>query len=77
VRSNNKSDFIHPTSDDEMWTAQELEALLKIDAKTIYAYVQKGIIPYVRLQSNVRFPKKQIRRWLEQNTFTPRLTNVK
>jgi predicted site-specific integrase-resolvase len=56
-----------------MWTAKELEALLKIDVKTIYGYAQRGLIPYVRLQSNIRFPKGLIRQWLENNTFTPRL----
>ncbi|MCI0718004.1 MAG: helix-turn-helix domain-containing protein [Acidobacteria bacterium] len=33
----------------ELLTARELEATLKIDAKTIYAYVRKGLIPYVRI----------------------------
>ena len=41
----------------DMLTAKELEAILKIDVKTIYSYVQRGLIPYVRIQSNVRFSK--------------------
>jgi len=53
----------------EMLTAKELEALLKIDQKTIYGYVQRGLIPYVRIQSNVRFPKKQIAEWIEQQNY--------
>ena len=43
----------------EMLTAKDLEALLKIDVKTIYSYVQRGLIPYVRIQSNVMTQKKR------------------
>src|SRR5215472_14372065 len=57
----------------EMLTAKELEALLKIDLKTIYGYVRDGRIPYVRIQSNIRFRKHQILEWIEQHTFSPRV----
>jgi excisionase family DNA binding protein len=59
-------------AEDGLWTAKELEDLLKIDVKTIYGYVQRGLIPYVRIQSNVRFPKCQIREWIEKRSFTPK-----
>jgi excisionase family DNA binding protein len=54
-----------------MCTAQELEKFLKIDRKTIYSYVRRGLIPYVKIQSNVRFPKREIRNWIRQQTFNP------
>ncbi len=56
----------------ELLTAKELEALLKIDVKTIYSYVQRVIIPYVKIQSNVRFVKEQILEWIEQQNYRPR-----
>lgn len=56
----------------ELLTAKELEALLKIDVKTIYSYVQRGLIPYVRIESNVRFPKEQIIEWIEERNYRPR-----
>ena len=56
----------------ELLTARELEALLKIDVKTIYSYVQRGLIPYVKIQSNVRFVKEQIQEWIEQQNYRPR-----
>jgi len=59
----------------ELMTAKDLEALLKIDVKTIYAYVQKGLIPYVRIQSNVRFVKRQIFDWIGEHNYRPRPTN--
>jgi len=52
----------------EMFTARELEAILKINVKTIYGYVQRGLIPYVKIQSNVRFPKREILEWIESRS---------
>jgi predicted site-specific integrase-resolvase len=57
----------------EMLTAKDLEVLLKIDVKTIYNYVQRGLIPYVKIQSNLRFVKRQILEWIEAQNFRPRL----
>jgi predicted DNA-binding transcriptional regulator AlpA len=59
----------------EMLTAKELEALLKIDQKTIYRYVACGLIPYVRIQSNIRFIKWQIAKWIEEQTYLPKTFN--
>ncbi len=46
--------------------------MLKVDRKTIYAYVQKGLIPYVRIQSNIRFDKREILEWIAAQRFTPK-----
>lgn len=59
----------------ELLTAKELEALLKIDQKTIYRYVACGLIPYVRIQSNIRFVKWQIVKWVEEQTYLPKSFN--
>lgn len=61
----------------DMLTAKDLEALLQIDRKTIYAYVQRGLIPHLRIESNVRFSKHQVMRWLEQRSFQPLLVHRK
>ena len=61
----------------DMLTAKDLEALLQIDRKTIYAYVERGLIPYVRIESNLRFAKHQILEWLEERSFQPRPVNGK
>ena len=57
--------------------ARDLEAFLKIDVRTIYNYVQRGLIPYVRIESNIRFSKHQVLQWLEERNFCPRLVNGK
>ena len=56
----------------ELLTARDMEALLKIDVKTIYSYVQRGLIPYVKIQSNVRFSKFEILNWIEEHSHRPR-----
>jgi len=47
----------------------------QIDRKTIYSYVQRGLIPYVRIESNIRFLKRQVLAWLEERNFQPRPVN--
>ena len=63
---------LHSGNVPEMLTAKELESLLKIDVKTIYSYVQRGLIPYVRIESNVRFLRQQIIDWIEERNYRPR-----
>jgi excisionase family DNA binding protein len=67
---------LSPRDVPEMLTAKELEAILKIDVKTIYSYVQRGLIPYVKIQSNVRFPKQSIMRWIEEQSYRPSIVHV-
>lgn len=62
---------LSPRDAPEMLTAKELEAMLKINVKTIYGYVQRGLIPYVRIQSNLRFPKQAILEWIEEQSYRP------
>jgi predicted DNA-binding transcriptional regulator AlpA len=57
-----KFDPVGP-ADIAMLNVKELEAFLKIDQKTIYRYVSLGLIPYVRIHSNIHFVKQQIIGW--------------
>ena len=52
----------------DLLTAKEVEALLRIDVKTIYNYVQRGLIPYVRIQSNLRFVKEDVLAWVAEHS---------
>jgi excisionase family DNA binding protein len=61
----------------DLMTAKELEALLRIDVKTIYGYVQRGLIPYVRIQSNVRFVRQEIDEWIRRQSYDPDGTREK
>jgi predicted DNA-binding transcriptional regulator AlpA len=55
----------------EILKAKELETLLRIDVKTIYRYAELGILPHLRMESNLRFPKRQVLEWLEERNFRP------
>lgn len=59
------------SADMTILNVKELEAFLKIDQKTIYRYVSLGLIPYVRIQSNIRFVKQQILLWIAEQNFQP------
>jgi predicted DNA-binding transcriptional regulator AlpA len=57
---------------DELLTARELEKMLSIDVKTIYAYAKRDLLPYVRIGSNLRFRKSEILRWIADKETRPR-----
>lgn len=56
----------------EVLTAKDLESMLRIDVKTIYSYVQRGLLPYVRIQSNLRFLRPEIEKWVAEHQFRPK-----
>jgi predicted DNA-binding transcriptional regulator AlpA len=68
-----KSTIAVPTPPDpnELMTAKEVEELLRIDVKTVYSYVKRGLLPYVKIQSNVRFLRPAILQWMEERQYKP------
>ncbi len=50
-------------------TVKELARILAISEKTIYSYVARNMIPYLKIQSSVRFRPKHIARWLTRQDF--------
>jgi excisionase family DNA binding protein len=50
-------------------TVRELSGILSISEKTIYSYVARNMIPYIKIQSSVRFRPKHIASWLSQRDF--------
>jgi excisionase family DNA binding protein len=53
----------------KLLTAKELAGILSISQKTIYSYVARNMIPYIKIQSSVRFRPKHITSWLSQSDF--------
>ena len=51
---------------DDIMTAQDLSAYLKITTTTIYKLAQQGEIPSFKIGSEWRFKKELIDRWLEK-----------
>jgi excisionase family DNA binding protein len=56
---------------EQILTAKDVEELLRIDVKTVYSYVQRGILPYFKIESNVRFRKSEILKWMEERQYKP------
>ncbi|MCO6456403.1 MAG: helix-turn-helix domain-containing protein [Pirellulaceae bacterium] len=61
---------------DQIMTLREVSEYLKIAEKTLYGYVQKGIVPGIKIGSAWRFRKSDIDHWLEdQRKLTERSTS--
>jgi len=48
--------------------AKELADILAISPKTLYSYVTRGMIPYFKIESNVRFRARDVSDWLRQHS---------
>jgi len=61
----NDLDFLDRLHDvGKLLTVKELARILSISEKTIYSYVGRNMIPYLKIQSSVRFRPKHIAQWL-------------
>ena len=56
---------------DRLLTAKELADILAISPKTLYNYVTRGMIPYFKIESNVRFRAREVAEWLRQHSCRP------
>ena len=56
---------------DRLLTAKELAEILAISPKTLYNYVTRGMIPYFKIESNVRFRARDVAEWLRQHSGRP------
>lgn len=57
----NDLDFLDRLHDvGKLLTVKELARILSISEKTIYSYVSRNMIPYLKIQSSVRFRPKHI-----------------
>ncbi len=54
---------------DRLLTAKEVARVLAISEKTVYSYVSKGLIPYYKIQSSVRFRARDVGVWLSRQQY--------
>ena len=47
-----------------------LARILSVKQKTIYDWIHKGYIPFVKLGRLVRFDENEIKKWLENKKLT-------
>lgn len=57
---------------DEILTALEVAALLKVADKTVYTMAQKGEIPAFKPRGQWRFQRVDIDAWIQAQTTAPR-----
>jgi excisionase family DNA binding protein len=63
-----RSDIFDQLSQCErLLTAKELACMLAISPKTIYSYVERNMIPYYKIEANVRFRARDIANWLRDH----------
>jgi len=55
----------------ELLGVTELAEYLKVNKQTIYNWVNKKGIPFVKIGDLLRFDKDEINRWLKNKTFRP------
>lgn len=46
--------------EEELLTVLEMSLLMKVSTTTIHAWKNKGIIPYLRVNSRIRFKKSEV-----------------
>lgn len=49
---------------ERLLTAKDLATMLAISPKTIYSYVERNMIPYYKIEANIRFRASDIAKWL-------------
>lgn len=57
---------------DRLLTVRELAAALGLSESALYKAINSGSIPYLKINSAVRFSGPAIAAWLEEKSFTPR-----
>ena len=49
---------------ERLLTAKELAGMLAISPKTIYSCVERNMIPYYKIEANIRFRARDVAKWL-------------
>ena len=54
---------------EKLLTAKQVSELLEVKVSTVYDWVSRGAIPYVKLGRLIRFKKTELFRWVESRTM--------
>jgi len=60
---------------DPIYTVPEVAEYLKISKAKIYYLVQREAIPHIRIGRNVRIRETDLKKWVEKQTYQPKLPN--
>ena len=60
---------------ENLLTAKQVAELLEVKISTVYDWVSRGVIPYVKLGRLIRFKKPDVFRWVESHTLHPKTSS--
>jgi len=60
---------------EKLLTAKQVSELLEVKVSTVYDWVYRRMIPYVKLGRLVRFKKPEVFRWVDSHTIRPRIVS--
>jgi len=49
----------------DLISPEELAAALKVSRVTVYQWVRRGVIPFLKIEALIRFDPTEIQEWLE------------
>ena len=59
----------------DFMTAAEVAAWFRIGVSTVYAWASSERIPFLKFNGVVRFPRQQLKGWMQQHTRGPSLSS--
>lgn len=59
---------------DKLLTAPQIAEILQVSKAKVYLLIQRGEIPYIRLDRNVRVKESELLKWLEKQTINLKVT---
>ena len=62
---------------EKLLTARQVSDLLEVKVETVYDWVSRGAIPYVKLGRLLRFKKAEIFHWVDLHTIRPQAASRK
>jgi len=62
---------------EKLLTARQVSDLLEVKVDTVYDWVSRGLIPYVKLGRLVRFKKQELFRWVDSHELRPKSASKK
>ena len=62
---------------EKLLTAKQVSELLEVKISTVYDWVYRKVIPYVKLGRLIRFKKPEIFHWVDSHTIRPKASSVR
>ncbi len=62
---------------EKLLTAKQVSELLEVKISTIYDWVYRDLIPYVKLGRLIRFKKQELFRWVDSHEIHPKAASKK